>query len=406
MAKKQGVHAGPNGPRFVFGRENLDYQGSSHLSGQISPDMQNPANDFHQGKKYGEYGTLSNKEEDQRQVDLSKEFLRYLFDDGMNLQDFYAMDSEMEEDDEIIAEFINNHPDTVADDYERLGEEISHFELSRGLDALLEESADDPSAFQADNLIDDPGTVTQAEIRDRDMMQEYIGRMSDGDFRGSYDDYVGSYEYIEDSQLAREAQRESLDELVSVWSESEKTGPGFDHVVIEGSGMGWMGQSGRMAMRLDEFMENPSGAIAPDTAEFTQSWARTKDGYLTASQSHHDAMGELYVVKPLRDGQFYSSFDYGDTYIIDDVENLDELDAEEAIDYFDREWKLGAARDLAEKQGRGGTLDREIRSVATEKLDEYDAGDRIDEFMDKFYSCGFDLTGNVSLRDIAYGFAY
>lgn len=69
-----------------------------------------------------------------------------------------------------------------------------------------------------------------------------------------------------------------------------------DVYIIEGAGMGWRGRSGVKAIASGA---DVSKAISVD-AEWTQFWSidPKAEGEFKATQAHHDAMGEAYVVRP------------------------------------------------------------------------------------------------------------
>lgn len=76
-----------------------------------------------------------------------------------------------------------------------------------------------------------------------------------------------------------------------------KANPSPDDVyIIEGTGMGWRGRSGTKGITSSD---DVSEAIAVD-AEWTQSWfidPKAK-GEFKATQTHHDSLGEVYMIRP------------------------------------------------------------------------------------------------------------
>ena len=88
-----------------------------------------------------------------------------------------------------------------------------------------------------------------------------------------------------------------LSEAVREWAENN---PSIDNEwVLTGEGMGWRHLSG--TQHIDLTTSCLSNAIGVNS-EWTQNWTVETDpgGRLTATQSHHDAMGEVYTVTPLR----------------------------------------------------------------------------------------------------------
>lgn len=69
-----------------------------------------------------------------------------------------------------------------------------------------------------------------------------------------------------------------------------------DVYIIEGEGMGWRHRSGIKAITSDADI---SDAISVN-AMWTQAWFidPTAGGEFKATQSHHDAMGEVYTIRP------------------------------------------------------------------------------------------------------------
>lgn len=69
-----------------------------------------------------------------------------------------------------------------------------------------------------------------------------------------------------------------------------------DVYIVEGSGMGWRGRSGTKVITSEA---DVSDAISVDS-DWTQSWfidPKAK-GEFKASQSHHDSLGEVYMIRP------------------------------------------------------------------------------------------------------------
>lgn len=85
-----------------------------------------------------------------------------------------------------------------------------------------------------------------------------------------------------------------ITETAKAWFAANQAPDGV--YIIEGTGMGWRHRSGIKAITSDA---DVSAAIAVNS-EWTQSWfidPRTK-GEFKATQSHHDSMGEVYVIRP------------------------------------------------------------------------------------------------------------
>lgn len=88
--------------------------------------------------------------------------------------------------------------------------------------------------------------------------------------------------------------KEIISETATAWFAANPAPD--DLYVIEGSGMGWRGRSGT---KIITATEDVSDAIAVD-AEWTQCWfidPKAK-GDFKATQSHHDSLGEVYMVRP------------------------------------------------------------------------------------------------------------
>ena len=124
-----------------------------------------------------------------------------------------------------------------------------------------------------------------------------------------FEDYSGSQDQMFELQQQQEWDAENVNNLVNEWADREakltdENGLYVENYVrIKGSNMGWLHKDGGDLMTLDDFTKDPIHNIAPNTYDFEQRWEQGADGKLYISQSHHDAMGELYEVEvgPLTD---------------------------------------------------------------------------------------------------------
>lgn len=129
------IHAGTDGPKFVFGKKNLDYRepvptfNTQDLYGAQTGVIDDFAATWGEDTKYGDYGTLTEEQEAARQKQVAGGFAEYIKENDMTLDDYFDLDDE--EQDDMQADYINFTPDLVADDYTRLGEELSLYEFSR-----------------------------------------------------------------------------------------------------------------------------------------------------------------------------------------------------------------------------------------------------------------------------------
>lgn len=154
----QGVHAGQDGPAFVFGRKNLDYQGPD-LHGSISQDLQDPSGDFavKQDSEYASIGSLNEVEELRRRQDASREFLRFLFDENhIPLQQFDDLENDQKDD--LISEFVSSRDDTVNDDAERIHQEYLKDKFGLGSRSLLQ--SEDIQLFDYDYIQENEAETT------------------------------------------------------------------------------------------------------------------------------------------------------------------------------------------------------------------------------------------------------
>lgn len=154
----QGVHAGQDGPAFVFGRKNLDYQGPD-LQGTISRELKDPSGDFTVGgdPEYASIGSLSDVEELRRRQDASQEFLRFLFDENhIPLRRFDDLDDNKKDD--LISEFVSSREDTVDDDAERIHQEYLKDKFGLGSRSLLQ--SEDVQLFDYDYIEDNEAETT------------------------------------------------------------------------------------------------------------------------------------------------------------------------------------------------------------------------------------------------------
>lgn len=89
-----------------------------------------------------------------------------------------------------------------------------------------------------------------------------------------------------------------LTEVAEEWAELNPSPVNL--FLIDGSGMGWRSRSGYKVVGEDD-LDDLARAIGPDT-EWLQRWSAEirPGGEFKAVQSHHDAMGELYVVTPMQ----------------------------------------------------------------------------------------------------------
>ncbi len=293
MTTNNGVHAGPNGPRFVFGRENLDYQGSSHLSGQISEEMQDPKNDFaSKGKQYGEYGTLTDKQEKERSEILAKEFLEFMLYEGINLQDFFDMDDDLdsEEADDLMADFVNNHQDTVADDFSRLLEVKGNDGFSTAMNEMIRDTSSNTRSLLNDiemgaPVEGEPGKIKEISYGLENLREWYLEDMSEGNFEGDYDQYLDSY-YLDETLFGeREGAKNEIKQLVEDWRQSPTTnGKDAKYVVIENIGKDKAEGEAPVRMPADEFRKDPFNVISKGNDDVAQDWARDNDGNLFVAQ--------------------------------------------------------------------------------------------------------------------------
>lgn len=129
------IHAGADGPKFVFGKKNLDYREPvpTFNTQDLYGAQAGIADDFEaawgEDTKYGDYGTLTEEQEAARQKHVTKGFVDYIEDNDMTIEDYFNLNEE--DQDDMQADYINFTPDLVADDYMRLGEELSLYEFSR-----------------------------------------------------------------------------------------------------------------------------------------------------------------------------------------------------------------------------------------------------------------------------------
>ena len=336
MAKKQGVHAGPNGPRFVFGRENLDYQGPT-IEDSFTPEMKNPSSDFSDGKKlpYGSFGTLSDDEEKQRTTDLAGEFVMFALDDNaMSYDELTSMDRDEAE--ELMTEFVNSRRDTVGDDFKRL-EQCYEDDFDLGVDAVRDvDQENDPHMFNEDYIRDnvDPEaripTATIGMYNDTKMFHE---ESLDHGFYGSFFDYLDSDVAQRNHEEQREEDRDEVKYLAQDWYDRVVKGnPGVsDHYcVIEGDGVPgerWLPDAG--LYDFPRLMKDPSWNIAIHGEDdvSSQEWLQNKDGSLEVVMQDSDGETHEFKITPLDPSKYFFNGYHELMLVPEDLSGVDSLDA-------------------------------------------------------------------------------
>lgn len=413
MSQRQGVHAGPNGPRFVFGRENLDYQGPD-LSSQIQGKDIDPKSDFQHTTRYGEKGTLSVEEEDLRRVDLSRGLLEYILNEGYSIDDYRSLEGDERED--LIADFLEYEADAVPDDYDRIKDEFGKHEFERGLHDMFEQERKYSGGLFSDDYVreneySDPNKVTRMIIGNDSSKMMYLDRVAEGDQGGSYEDYLNSGLFQVDDGILWESEREMLGELVTDWNQIRADeGDETDYAVIEGRGIGWRGLSGSKVVSFEELDENPSDVIAPNTSDYSQDWMINKDGNIEVIQSHHDApTGESYTIRPLRPDEYYKD-SIGEVYAIpqskEELDSLRDYDADAIVEYLGEEGErdLKILRELVEKQQGSDTLSKSLRDLARYNCDENMEPEDIDGFLEEFKKGKYD--DFIRMSDATYDYMF
>lgn len=92
-----------------------------------------------------------------------------------------------------------------------------------------------------------------------------------------------------------------IEDVQQMWEDFIAAHPASSgHYLVEGEGMGWRHRSGYRAVSEDD---TPHEMISVNT-EWTQRWTLDEQRNLTATQSHHDAMGESYTFRPLTNAEY------------------------------------------------------------------------------------------------------
>lgn len=94
---------------------------------------------------------------------------------------------------------------------------------------------------------------------------------------------------------------EDLKGLVENWLKDNSSDHGF---YVTGDDMGWRHLSGYNIISEDELEDSPWDIVGVNS-EWTQNW-EFHNNHIRVIQSHHDAMGEVYIIRPIigMDGMF------------------------------------------------------------------------------------------------------
>ncbi len=324
FANSRGVHAGVDGPAYVFGRRNLDYKGPN-LTGSISDDVANdPAGDFAEPKaKYGSFGSLSDKEEEQRRNDVSREFLKFLFDENeMNLENFFRMEDE--DSDDLMAEFVNGRKDTVADDFERLAQEYGENGFEKGIQSLRD-TLEEESQYQfftdeyADKVADtSSGKPWKISTELPNPEKAYYDDVLAGEFIGSFEEYErrGFADKAQEEQ--RLQNQKEIGELIGSWHEDAlgKNPDSHPYLLVAEYSDEWErveGLDGRLtkptaisASWLEKYNTSPDyifnwGRDKYDDPRrsYSQGYLRRKDGTLELAVLFDNGEEERMLLRPM-----------------------------------------------------------------------------------------------------------
>lgn len=354
MANKQGVHAGANGPRFVFGRENLDYQGPT-IEASFTPEMKNPSSDFVDGGElpYGSFGTLSDEEEKQRTTDLAGEFVMFALDDNaMSYDELTSMDRDEAE--ELMTEFVNSRRDTVGDDFKRL-EQCYEDDFDLGVDAVRDvDQENDPHMFNEDYIRDnvDPGakfpTATIGMYNDTKMFHE---ESLDNGFYGSFFDYLDSDVAQRNREEQREEDRENIVYLARDWHDRAKNKEGVSdyYCVIEGDGVGEDLLPDANLIAFPDLVEDPSWYIGQHEEDdfASQEWLQNKDGSLEVTMQSSDGNTQEFRITPLDPNRYYVN-GYEELMPVPDNQDFRGMDSLDAGDIAKTHLDVGNYEQLAD----------------------------------------------------------
>lgn len=306
MAKKQGVHAGPNGPRFVFGRENLDYR-PDNLAGAITADMGNPSDDFYEkktgedfsdvdydpsdphGQRFLDAGDIDRfeKHQEMQSKDMSNlsGFVHYAISDlGIGLDELKDMDEKDTEG--AVMEYI------LDGGFQGQDEASVNRMLKKAQDGGFYESAvfkfyDDigPAPYgirPADEVANMAHPEAMYKTRTFGDFNEglfYVEAIENG-FVGSVDELVASKDYQQDFEDRRAKEREAISDMVDEWGEriTGKRHPSARVKVVNKDD----GFTDEMAFK--DFVRNPLSSMKPADERFIQEWVQTKDNTLDVKQ--------------------------------------------------------------------------------------------------------------------------
>ena len=190
-------------------------------------------------------------------------------------------------------------------------EELSSYEFSRGVKSLGAKESRERGEKESERwsqYLEDAYTDANYPVAGYgddalgyDYLEEYYRDTIDDGYShfSSFRDFEQSTASDDAYESGYEMLREDVNNLTREWSHRIND-DSKDHILIEGSGMGWRGLSGYNIVDKETFMDDPISHIAPKTDDFNQTWIQDKDGEtLRVTQSHHDAMGESYIIRAM-----------------------------------------------------------------------------------------------------------
>lgn len=328
----QGVHAGPNGPAFVFGRPNLDYQGAD-LSGVISEELSfNPMNDFtRKDLQYGSFGSLDEEAEKMRRDDVSREFLRFAFEENeMDLDDLLNLRED--EEDELMAEFVNSRDDTVDDDFARLKQERKTNRFADGVASLSK-----AMSHEVDHLFTKEHALEVADTSEGkpwhatsgifNLKKAYCDDVVNGNFKGSFEKFMGSNNALQFVTNQRREDQEKIGELVSSWHNDVVGSDPYNHsdlLIAEyddtwPENRGRENENGNLKSISSRWLADYNGSMAEsidwgrdehgdEIRLEKQEYLKRKDGSLEVALSLSNGEQRSMVLRPMNVKEHYVTF--------------------------------------------------------------------------------------------------
>ena len=320
---KQTAQGSPDGPKYIYGKENVNWAGPKRAAEHTTDGSASAA----RGDFASEENTtqVTPEQWDNQRVNSTSDFLRYMLEDeGLGVSSLLNLDQE--ELDEYVVDFIESSHTHTTDDYDAIHEELSEMETSRALKDLAGKIYDEERDTVWENASQDAlkGVNYPASYVDTtpNLKVQWFERMVSGDDMEpdiTYDDYISSDASYDDAVIEYEQAQEDTKELVQEWKSRLTNDDGEQPIMynVGAEDFGWRNQKISGMVSPKDFEEDPIGTIKPNTQDFSQIWKQSKDETsLEITQYHHDSpVGETWYVKPLYQ------------------KDLDDAGLEEGIDY-------------------------------------------------------------------------